>query len=54
METFAEDWVTTGWSKICGRWIEMGHSASVSTEPPASPPQLRIHDVAAMLNRATM
>jgi hypothetical protein len=52
MERFADDWVTSGWSKIGGRWIELGQSASVSTDTPEIPPQLRIHDVAAILNRA--
>ncbi len=45
-----DDWITTGFSRIEGRWVELGHSIGVRCEPPASPPELPVHEVADQLN----
>jgi hypothetical protein len=48
---FADDWITKGWSKINGQWIELGHSASVTASGEGTPAQVGLHDVAGRLNK---
>ncbi len=45
-----DDWITTGFGRIDGRWVELGHSIGVRCEPPASQPELPVHEVADRLN----
>ena len=48
---FAPDWVTCGYSHGAGnKWIEVGASASVHSDPPPNPPELGLHEVADKLN----
>ncbi len=45
-----DDWITTGFGRLEGRWVELGHSIGVQCEPPASQPELPVHEVADRLN----
>jgi hypothetical protein len=48
---FAEDWVTSGWSRgPDNKWIELGHSKGIKSYPESVPPKLNIHDIANRLN----
>jgi hypothetical protein len=48
---FANDWVTAGWTRDNGRWVEAGTSRSAKVPPASSTPvQLTIHEVADRLN----
>lgn len=48
-DAFPANFMTTGWSRIHGRWVECGHSRGVESTD-VSPPELGIHDVAGKLN----
>jgi hypothetical protein len=47
---YASDWVTQGWGRVNGTWVELGQSATVTAAADAVHPELGIHDVAAKLN----
>lgn len=47
---YPSDWVTTGFSRVDGKWVELGHSLSVTVDPPAIKPEIPIHEVADFLN----
>jgi len=47
---YPEDWVTRGYSRHNGKWLEMGGEACIKVTPPPLPPQLGLHDVADKLN----
>ncbi len=49
-EKFADGWVTSGFSRVDGKWVEMGAVAGV-TSSAAMPTELPIHEVADYLNR---
>lgn len=49
VDEFAEGWITEGWSRVEGKWVEVGAVAGV-TMSPAFPPELTVHQVADKLN----
>lgn len=48
--TYSSDWIPDGWTRVNGKWMEMGHDRQVTSTPPPLPPELRIHEVASRLN----
>lgn len=48
---FAEDWITSGWTRDTdGQWVECGHSAAIRARFGIGEPELKIHDIAGRLN----